>query len=118
MAHGCPVVVSNVSSLPEVCGDAAEYVDPTDVQSIANGMLKLLTDGDLRKQLVAKGLRQAKQFQWRRIARQHINIFEDAMLAQRPVLDESSYKWRLAGALHANSFLGVLVSSIFKLHIK
>lgn len=118
MAHGCPVVVSNVSSLPEVCGDAAEYVDPTDVHSIASGMYRLLTDAELREQLVAKGFRQAKQFQWRRIARQHINIFEDAMLAQRPVLDESSYKWRLAGALHANSFLGVLVSSIFKLHIK
>ncbi|MBM2841610.1 MAG: hypothetical protein HW412_2138 [Bacteroidetes bacterium] len=118
MAHGCPVVVSNVSSLPEVCGDAAEYVDPHDVHNIADGMLKLLTDGDLRKQLVQKGLQQARKFQWKRIVRQHISIFDEALFARRAAIRTGNLKWRLAEVLQANSLLGVMLSSIFKFHVK
>ncbi|MBI4699332.1 MAG: glycosyltransferase family 4 protein [Nitrospirae bacterium] len=54
MACGCPVVVSNAASLPEVCGDAACYVDPYNVESIAEGMYKVLTDESLRQSLIEK----------------------------------------------------------------
>lgn len=78
MACGCPVVVSNVSSLPEVCGDAARYVDPTDVDSIAEGMHEVLVDETLRRSLMAKGLERSKLFSWDLAARKHLEVFEDA----------------------------------------
>ncbi|MFN3551366.1 MAG: glycosyltransferase family 4 protein [Endomicrobiia bacterium] len=64
MSCGCPVVVSNKGSLPEVCGDAAVYVDPYDPQSIAEGVLKVLTDKNLRDHLIKKGFEQVKKFSW------------------------------------------------------
>jgi glycosyltransferase involved in cell wall biosynthesis len=79
MAHGCPVVVSNVSSLPEVCGDAAEYVDPKDIHSIADGMYKVLTEGSLRRSLIKKGLERAKGFSWEKSAKEHLEIFDGAI---------------------------------------
>lgn len=77
MACGCPVVVSNVASLPEVCGDAAQYVDPYNIESIAEGMHKVLTDDDLRQNLIEKGLARARLFSWEKSAREHIKIFEE-----------------------------------------
>lgn len=64
MACGCPVVVSNCGSLPEVCGDAAVYVNPYDPKDIADGILKVLTDKNLRQQLIKKGFEQVKKFTW------------------------------------------------------
>lgn len=64
MASGTPVVTSNVSSLPEVTGDAAELVDPYDPQAIADGIYRVLTDIDLRRNLRRKGLARAHQFSW------------------------------------------------------
>lgn len=74
MAHGCPALVSNVSSLPEICGDAAEYVDPNDIESIAAGMYRLLTDEYLRKRLIANGYSRVERFQWRTAAIRHLGI--------------------------------------------
>lgn len=79
MACGCPVVVSNVASLPEVCGDAAFYVDPYNVESIAEGMYKVLTDDELRQNLIKKGLERAKLFSWEKSAREHIKVFEEVL---------------------------------------
>ncbi|MGQ9571210.1 MAG: glycosyltransferase family 4 protein [Thermodesulfovibrionales bacterium] len=79
MACGCPVVVSNVASLPEVCGDAAYYVDPYNVESIAEGMYKVLTDNTLRKSLIEKGLERAKLFSWEKSAKEHIKVFEEVL---------------------------------------
>jgi len=56
MACGCPVIVFNVASLPEVCGDAAYYMDPYDVESIAEGIHKVLMDEAMRQNLIKKGL--------------------------------------------------------------
>jgi glycosyltransferase involved in cell wall biosynthesis len=84
MAHGCPVVVSNVSSLPEVCGDAAEYVDPKDIHSIADGMYKVLTEGSFRRSLIKKGLERAKGFSWEKSAKEHLAVFDDAIDVARP----------------------------------
>jgi glycosyltransferase involved in cell wall biosynthesis len=78
MACGCPVMVSNTSSLPEVCGEAALYVDPMDLESIRDGIQKLLTDCALRQELKAKGLQRAKLFTWDKCALQHLKVFENA----------------------------------------
>jgi glycosyltransferase involved in cell wall biosynthesis len=79
MACGCPVIVSNVTSLPEVCGDAAFYIDPKNVQSIADGISRVLTDEKLRKSLSKKGFARARLFSWERSAREHIKVFEEVM---------------------------------------
>ena len=74
MACGCPVVVSNTTSLPEVCGDAAVFVDPTDVKSIADGITKVLGDEKLRTELVKKGCLRAKGYTWERTARETLEV--------------------------------------------
>ena len=66
MASGTPVLTSNVSSLPEVVGDAAILVNPYDPRSIADGMRRLLTDATLRHDLKARGLARSHQFSWDR----------------------------------------------------
>ena len=66
MASGTPVLTSNVSSLPEVVGDAAILINPYDPRSIADGMRRLLTDTALRQDLKARGLARAHQFSWER----------------------------------------------------
>jgi alpha-1,3-rhamnosyl/mannosyltransferase len=70
MACGVPVLASNVSSLPEVVGDAGLMEDPKDVDAIAQGMIRLWEDETLRRELSARGLRQAATFSWERTARQ------------------------------------------------
>jgi glycosyltransferase involved in cell wall biosynthesis len=62
MSFGCPVIASQVSSIPEVCGEAALYVDPADVQDIRAKMQLLLSDSALREKLSLAGLERAKQF--------------------------------------------------------
>lgn len=63
-ASGCPTVVSNVSSLPEIAGDASCYVDPTEVASIEGGLTKVLTDAVYRRDLIQRGFKQVKKFNW------------------------------------------------------
>ena len=60
MHFGCPVVCANAASLPEVVGDAVEMVDPMEIDSIAEGMVHVLTDVSHRAELVEKGYSQAK----------------------------------------------------------
>ena len=66
MASGTPVVTSNVSSLPEVAGDAAVLVDPYDVESIVDGVRRVLTDPALANELRARGIERAREFSWTR----------------------------------------------------
>ncbi len=75
MAAGTPVVTSNVSSLPEVGGDAAFYVEPRDIESIATGLGEVLLNTDLRKSLVERGLRRVHEFSWENTARRLIEVF-------------------------------------------
>lgn len=79
MACGCPVVVSRAASLPEVCGDAACYVDPQDVQSIAEGMNRVLSDDELRRSLIKKGIERAKLFTWEKTAQQTLAVFNELL---------------------------------------
>lgn len=66
MASGTPVLTSNVSSLPEVAGDAAVLVDPYDVDAIADGLVRVLSDASLAADLSRKGLLRARDFSWER----------------------------------------------------
>jgi glycosyltransferase involved in cell wall biosynthesis len=68
MAGGAAVVTSNVSSLPEVGGDCVMYVDPHAIDSIAEGLLKVLTDHSLRTGLGARAQARAGEFSWERFA--------------------------------------------------
>jgi len=78
MASGTPVVTSNVSSLPEVAGDAAVLVDPYDPGAIADGIERVLTDQALRDDLRRKGLARAKQFSWDQSVRRIREIYTEA----------------------------------------
>ena len=74
MACHTPVLTSNVSSLPEVAGDAALLVDPHSPDNIATGLVRLASDANLRQTLVAQGLRQIEKFSWDKAARQVLEI--------------------------------------------
>ena len=76
MASGTPVVTSNVSSLPEVAGDAALLVDPYDPEAIAGGILKVLTDAGVRRELRRKGLARAREFSWEASVRRVREIYQ------------------------------------------
>jgi glycosyltransferase involved in cell wall biosynthesis len=72
MAHGCPVLTSNTSCLPEVCGDAALYVDPYDVRDLADKVTTLIGDERLRGQLRENG--------WKRIERYNLENYSQRLL--------------------------------------
>ncbi|MBV5278603.1 MAG: glycosyltransferase family 4 protein [Campylobacteraceae bacterium] len=76
MACGTAVIVSNASTLPEVCGDAAYYVDPLDAEAIMHGMKEVLSDVILRQRLISKGLEHAQKFSWEKSALEHMAVFE------------------------------------------
>lgn len=75
-ACGVPVVTSNCSSLPEVAGNGAEYVDPYDVESICVGIRRVLEGPDLARELVERGYFNAKRFSWKLSARRLNEIIE------------------------------------------
>jgi glycosyltransferase involved in cell wall biosynthesis len=81
MASGTPVVTSNVSSLPEVAGNAAVLVDPYDPSSIADGIHQVLTDERLRRELRGRGLTRAHQFSWEASVRRVREIYGDVSAA-------------------------------------
>jgi glycosyltransferase involved in cell wall biosynthesis len=71
-----PVVTSTASSLPEVAGDAALLVPPTDVDALSAALQRALQDAALRRQLVAAGLERVKQFSWQKSARQLLGHYQ------------------------------------------
>ena len=76
MAAGVPVVTSNVSSLPEVAGDAAILVDPLNEDEIFEAYKKILSDKKLQLEMIEKGLEQAKKFEWKESAKVLEQIYE------------------------------------------
>lgn len=78
MRSGTPVLTSRVSSLPEVAGEAAVYVDPLDTSDIAAGLTSALTDVGLRERLAADGLARAQRFSWERCAAETVALLERA----------------------------------------
>ncbi len=79
MRCGCPVLTSGVSSLPEVAGGAALYVDPYSVEEIAAALGSLAAQPDLRAALARRGLQRAEGFTWRRTAEATLRVYEELL---------------------------------------
>src|SRR5688572_7779435 len=77
MASGTPVVTSNVSSLPEVAGDAAVLVDPYDVDSIVGGLRHVLCDPVAAADLRRRGLERAREFSWARSVEKTRQVYQE-----------------------------------------
>jgi alpha-1,3-rhamnosyl/mannosyltransferase len=75
MSQGCPVICSNAASLPEVAGDAALYVDPRDVGSMANSLQRLISDHAAREQLSSTGREQAAKFSGERMTTAMLEVY-------------------------------------------
>jgi len=78
-SSGCPVMASNVTSIPEVGGDAALYFDPLSVSAIEAALLQLIRNPELRQELVARGYERAKQFTWAETARKTMAVYRECM---------------------------------------
>jgi glycosyltransferase involved in cell wall biosynthesis len=74
MACGTPVLAANTTSLPEAVGDAAVTVDPTDVSALVDGLARVLLDGSLRQELIARGFARAGQFRWEQAAGRLLDV--------------------------------------------
>lgn len=79
MAHGCPVVSSSTTCLPEVYGNAALYFDPQDIEGMADEIKKVLSSESLRQELVKKGYEQTQKYSWQRMARQTVDIYQELL---------------------------------------
>ncbi len=77
MASGCPVITSNKSSLPEVVDNAGILVDPENIDELGNMMYKVLTNNKLQKDMIQRGVEQAKKFSWQKCAREIYSICND-----------------------------------------
>lgn len=75
MAHGTPVVTSNVSSLPEVVGNAAVLVNPENVFEIMRALHRVLTDNALRERMKERGYQQATRFSWETSVRRVLDVY-------------------------------------------
>jgi glycosyltransferase involved in cell wall biosynthesis len=76
MGFDCPVVCSNLGSIPEVVGDAAELFDPCDADSMQRAIERVVTDKVLQDSLVARGRKRIKNFSWERCARETLDVYE------------------------------------------
>jgi glycosyltransferase involved in cell wall biosynthesis len=72
---GCPVVASGTTSIPEVGGEAALYINPESVADLAAAMLRLINDQSLREKMIGLGRARAAQFNWDRVAKQTIDVY-------------------------------------------
>jgi len=76
MAHDCPVVCSNTSSIPEVVGDAGEYFDPACVDSMTSAIEKVVQSNNYREKLITKGRERIKLFSWEQCAKQTLEVYK------------------------------------------
>jgi glycosyltransferase involved in cell wall biosynthesis len=79
MAHGLPVLTSNVAALPEVAGDAAWLVDPADTPSIAQGLNHLIEDEALRQRLARQGLVRSAGFTWEKAVEETWKVYQELL---------------------------------------
>jgi glycosyltransferase involved in cell wall biosynthesis len=77
MKYGCPVVTSNVSSLPEAGGDAVLYADPLNVDDIKKNLEAIVTNPELKEKLIKKGYDQVKKFSWDKTAKETLRVLEN-----------------------------------------
>lgn len=78
-ASECPVITSNVTSLPEVAGDAALLVDPYSTKEIMDAMNQLIQNKSLRETLIARGNKRVKKYHWDKVAEDHLVIFKKVL---------------------------------------
>ncbi|ACK66332.1 glycosyl transferase group 1 [Rippkaea orientalis PCC 8801] len=76
MTLGSPVITSNTSSLPEVAGDAALLINPHDTLELAEAILKVISDSQLRNELINKGQKQSQLFSWERTAKETFKAYQ------------------------------------------
>lgn len=79
MQCGCPVVLSGTGCLRELGGSAVYYVDPSDPDSIANGIGEVFYSPELQKKYSNRGLEQARKFSWRKTAEETVKVYKDIM---------------------------------------
>jgi glycosyltransferase involved in cell wall biosynthesis len=79
MAHGCPVVSSNATCLPEIYDDAAHFFDPEDVNDMAQKIAEVLVNKNLRSALIERGSAQVKKYSWRRMAEQTLKVYKNQL---------------------------------------
>jgi glycosyltransferase involved in cell wall biosynthesis len=79
MASGAPVITSNVSSLPEVVGDAALLIDPMNASAIADAIIRVMSDAPLRAELVRRGLERVKTFSWARSVQRTRDVYAEVL---------------------------------------
>jgi glycosyltransferase involved in cell wall biosynthesis len=79
MACGCPVVASNVASIPEVLGEAGILVTPTDIDELATAIYRVISDNNLRRQLSQAGLARAALFSWEKTATETLKIYREVV---------------------------------------
>ena len=77
LACGVPVITANTSSLPEVAGEAAVFIDPRSAEDISSAISMLLTEKEVRETLIRKGPAQVKKFSWERAAEETLNIYHE-----------------------------------------
>lgn len=77
MACGCPVITSNVSSMPEVAGDAGLLINPESVKDIADAIKKVINDKELQKKMRKQGIKQSSRFSWKKTAEKTLRIYEE-----------------------------------------
>jgi glycosyltransferase involved in cell wall biosynthesis len=85
MAHGTPVVTSNVSSLPEVVGNAAVLVHPENVFEIMRALHRVLMDQPLREKMKERSYRQVKKFSWEKSVRRIMDVYREVLSARGSV---------------------------------
>ena len=76
---GCPVIASSTTSIPEVGGDAAIYVDPVNVSKIEEAIIRLCNNTTLQSQLKVSGEMRAKQFSWRKVASETLEVYKKVL---------------------------------------
>ncbi|MEM8677407.1 MAG: glycosyltransferase, partial [Cyanobacteria bacterium P01_G01_bin.67] len=86
MACGTPTITANVSSLPEVAGDAAILVEPTDVAGITEAVLRISQDANFRQNLIDRGLARVKEFTWKETAIKTAELYEQVVRTKSKVL--------------------------------
>jgi O-antigen biosynthesis alpha-1,2-mannosyltransferase len=80
MAYGVPVMASNTSALPEVCGDAALVVDPNNTDEIGQALCRLAEEEELRETYISRGLARASQFSWERAVEKTWEVYRELLI--------------------------------------
>jgi glycosyltransferase involved in cell wall biosynthesis len=79
MSLGIPVLAGKSSSIPEVSGNAACFVDPLDINDISCGLSRIVSDSDYRQILIESGYRQITKFSWQKAAAEYISLYKEVL---------------------------------------